>query len=898
MADFLYTLFIYPIVQIIGFVFVFAQKVFKVSGISVLAVSAAISILTLPLYIVAEKWQQVERDTQKRLKPKIDKIKSAFKGDEQYLILSTYYRQNHYHPVYALRSTFGLLIQIPFFIAAYSYLSHLAVLKGSPFLFIHDLGAPDNLIPLDSFGVNVLPIAMTAINIIAGAVYLRGFPLRDKVQLYGMAIIFLVLLYNSPAGLVLYWTLNNVFSLVKNVFYKLKNPLRILAIIALAVIAALSAYILLFHPGAIKKRLLAAGVCWAVLLVMFTGGKIRPMVKHLCLPLLNGKLDRSVLFFLNAFSLVLLAGIAVPAAVISSSPQEFSFIDSYTSPFYFIGYNLALAFGTFVLWPSLIFSLFKKRTQAILCLAFYIFSVLALLNVFVFSGNYGNISNTFLFDTPGVLNASLRQIAINLAALLLGAALVIAAVRVAPKSVLTGFPAIIIVSLLVFSAYKAADIQREYLHLVKIREAAGETEIHAIKPVFHLSKTGHNVIILMADRAVNAYVTPIFEESPRLREQFDGWTLYPNTVSFNSHTLIGAPPIWGGYEYTPLEINKRSELPLAQKHNEALLLLPRLFIQTGYRVTVTDPSWANHSLIPDITIYKDYANVNAMNTAGHYTNLWYQKNESGERQFASEKIKEHIFRFALFKIAPVTIRKIIYDDGDYWGMKKDWENTSEGISDLLIDSYAPLDFLPDLTAYDSSIPSALFITNELTHTQAFLQSPDYVPIQKVTDKGQGAFSSSEVYHTNAAFYHRFGEWLDDLKANGVYDNTRIIIVSDHGLKLGAQAAIGDAHFEHYNPVLLVKDFDSHGPLKTDMTFMTNADVPSLAVQGIIDNPVNPFTGKQLSTEAKENGVTITTNELYLVHYHPKNIFKIEKNEWLYVHDNIFDPANWSKVENE
>ncbi len=63
---------------------------------------------------------------------------------------------------------------------------------------------------------------MTLINCIAGAVYTRGFAFKEKAQLYGMALLFLVLLYNSPAGLVLYWTLNNVFSLLKNIYYKIK----------------------------------------------------------------------------------------------------------------------------------------------------------------------------------------------------------------------------------------------------------------------------------------------------------------------------------------------------------------------------------------------------------------------------------------------------------------------------------------------------------------------------------------------------------------------------------------------------------------------------------------------------------------------------------------------------
>ena len=148
MLNFLHNLIIFPVIQLIELCYLFVYRVFDNPGIALLGVSLTVSVCTLPLYFVAEKYQQKERDLQRRLKPKIDKIKAVFKGDEQYMILSIYYRQNHYHPVYALRSTFGLLIQIPFFIAAYSYLSHLEILHGASFLFIKDLGKPDALMPL------------------------------------------------------------------------------------------------------------------------------------------------------------------------------------------------------------------------------------------------------------------------------------------------------------------------------------------------------------------------------------------------------------------------------------------------------------------------------------------------------------------------------------------------------------------------------------------------------------------------------------------------------------------------------------------------------------------------------------------------------------------------------
>ena len=149
------------------------------------------------------------------MKEMLSVIKAAFKGDERYMMTNAYYKEVNYSPIMALRSSFGLLIQIPFFIAAYKYLSTYTGLIGKSFFFIKDLSKPDALFSIGSFTVNALPIAMTAINIVAGAVYTKGFSLREKLQIYGMALVFLVILYNSPSGLVLYWTCNNIFSLVK-----------------------------------------------------------------------------------------------------------------------------------------------------------------------------------------------------------------------------------------------------------------------------------------------------------------------------------------------------------------------------------------------------------------------------------------------------------------------------------------------------------------------------------------------------------------------------------------------------------------------------------------------------------------------------------------------------------
>lgn len=85
----LYTIIISPLEHIIEFIYSLFFFVAKNPGLAIIGVSVGVTLFCLPLYAVAEKWQQRERDIQQKLKPKVDKIKKVFKGDEQYMIFIT-----------------------------------------------------------------------------------------------------------------------------------------------------------------------------------------------------------------------------------------------------------------------------------------------------------------------------------------------------------------------------------------------------------------------------------------------------------------------------------------------------------------------------------------------------------------------------------------------------------------------------------------------------------------------------------------------------------------------------------------------------------------------------------------------------------------------------------------
>ncbi|MBQ1738784.1 MAG: YidC/Oxa1 family membrane protein insertase, partial [Clostridiales bacterium] len=190
----IYTLIISPLELLFEIIFEVAHKIIGNTGISIIFLSLAVNFLVLPLYKRADELQAEERDIQAKMAPWIKHIKKTFKGDERFMMLQEYYRINHYKPVYALKSSVSLLLQIPFFIAAYNLLSSMKSLQGMSFGPITDLGREDAMFTIGSFPVNVLPILMTLINVVSGIIYTKGHPLKAKIQVFGLAAVFLVLL--------------------------------------------------------------------------------------------------------------------------------------------------------------------------------------------------------------------------------------------------------------------------------------------------------------------------------------------------------------------------------------------------------------------------------------------------------------------------------------------------------------------------------------------------------------------------------------------------------------------------------------------------------------------------------------------------------------------------------
>ena len=420
--EILYQLLIGPLELFFEVVFTIANRVIDNPGLSIIFLSLAMNILVLPLYRQADKKQEEARERTQRMKPWTDHIKKTFSGDERFMILQTYNRQNGYNQTDALTGSISLLLEIPFFIAAFHFLSNLQVLKGTSFGPLTDLGAPDGLITFGDVTINALPILMTLINVISAAIYLRGFPLNTKIQTYGIAAIFLVLLYNSPSGLVFYWTLNNVFSLIKNLFYKMPNPKLVLGIL-LSLLGIVLFVFAILHPLSTTRRQIFLFVC--VLLFQL------PLIAY-CLQNRNGaspirfnlstREPSRLIFLAGCIFLTVLTGLLIPSNIIAASPLEFVNVNEYTSPLWYLVSALVLAAGTFLIWFNVFYGLASPNGQRILEVFIWIFAICAIVNYLFFGTTYGNLSASLQYDDAPLITRPemLRNAALMLAICVVG----------------------------------------------------------------------------------------------------------------------------------------------------------------------------------------------------------------------------------------------------------------------------------------------------------------------------------------------------------------------------------------------------------------------------------------------------------------------------------------------
>ena len=631
----------------------------------------------------------------------------------------------------------------------------------------------------------------------------------------------------------------------------------------------------------------------------------------------RGRRNNYWLIALCGLYMALMTGILIPSEILRASPAEFVDTQYYQPPLRYLLSPGLTAAGLFLLYGFLYGWLLTPKARKK-----YVFCALTLVVVsavdYLLFGRYGILSSTLRYETD--IAPAAGTILLGLGVIAAACALILLVRKKAPA-----LPRLLCVcgcvSLAVMSAVNMVSVNAQCAEI-----EANVTQAGAEKAELPLDREGKNVVVIMLDRAINGFVPYFLEEKPELMAQFDGFTWYPNTLSYGYHTNIAAPALFGSYDYTPEKLSERGDKTLKEKHNEALKVMPVNFLEAGYTVTVCDAPYADYQWIPDMSIYDEYPQMRTYNTIGSCNDY------KPEMLAEADRIRErNLLCYSLFRCATPAAQGLLYDRGRYLEADAGAESGDMellGVSADFLNSYMVMKALPELTKItDEGQNTFLMLTNEMTHNVITLQTPDYTPAKNPDNAAYEAehgtvtladgktldvAGSPELvrihYHSDLSAFLRLGEWFDSLRAAGVWDNTRIILVSDHGCYLGLFGTdlrekypeLADCGLYEpeqwtdtmcYNPLLMVKDFGAKG-FTEDRRFMTNADTPTLAFKGTVENPVNPFTGEPVTDAGKEEAAQRILESDWAISRNDGTFYTDPL--WItFEGDNVFDPAGWS-----
>ena len=194
-------------------------------GIAIILLTILIKTIFWPLTSKGIRSQKITGKKMSFLQEPMKKIREKHKGDNakiQSEMMALYSREK-VNPAGAVLGCLPLLIQMPIFFGLFVMLRTASELRFAEFLWVNDLSQPDRLFVIGGFPINALPLIMT----LTTYLQMRITPMPqngDEQQIMiqkmmrFMPFIFLFMLYGFASGLALYWTSNNVLTILQTYF--------------------------------------------------------------------------------------------------------------------------------------------------------------------------------------------------------------------------------------------------------------------------------------------------------------------------------------------------------------------------------------------------------------------------------------------------------------------------------------------------------------------------------------------------------------------------------------------------------------------------------------------------------------------------------------------------------
>jgi hypothetical protein len=363
------------------------------------------------------------------------------------------------------------------------------------------------------------------------------------------------------------------------------------------------------------------------------------------------------------------------------------------------------------------------------------------------------------------------------------------------------------------------------------QEAAPPPQSSALPPaytdrLFRLSGQGRNIIVLMLDMFTGEHMERLLREDPSLAQSLSGFTWYRDTLSAGNRTHRSLPGMLGGRAYDPPAVNAKADRPLEEVRNEAYAVLPNMLLEQGYDVGLAAVSY----LVPHLFgRHCPRAGEVLLAQDAESAFLPWRRAASGQAMPVIRGHSAFLAVYGLFKSLPLSLRQGVYSQGRWLRSLHAASLNTESNRALFEAMLAFGSLAPDNT------PVFRYIGSNLTHDPWDIDAQGRLtdPSRPHMTRDEDGIVLEHLWAEKAAL-RLVGTWLDTLKKAGVYDRCQIILISDHGfadapglLGLDNLGPLGGADNMRGSALLLLKNFDAQGPLRTDHTPMSTSDLVAL-----------------------------------------------------------------------
>ncbi|MDR1444821.1 MAG: membrane protein insertase YidC [Treponema sp.] len=215
--------FLAPLETLLKVLLTFFNRLVHNYGVAIVLLTLAVKAALFPL----TKKSSESTLRMQALAPKIKEIQEKYKDNSQKMnmAMAEFYKKEGYNP---LSGCLPMLLQLPIFFAMYNLFNNHFDLRGAMFIpgWIPDLSIPESIFHFENFrmpilgwtDIRLLPFIYVGSQLLYGKVTQtpdQQGNAQMKLMLYAMPIVFFFVLYDVPSGLLVYWIMSNVLTMVQ-----------------------------------------------------------------------------------------------------------------------------------------------------------------------------------------------------------------------------------------------------------------------------------------------------------------------------------------------------------------------------------------------------------------------------------------------------------------------------------------------------------------------------------------------------------------------------------------------------------------------------------------------------------------------------------------------------------